>query len=121
MRKITAKYIRENYDLDAERKSYPTLCYVTELDLFDRDGVYSKEEFLAFIENEVKGLDDDLIIKVESFGHDGGFEINVYEDKERAESDQEVITRLTSIERKKRKKENDIEAAQKLLKEAGLL
>ena len=95
--------------------------YVTELDLFDRDGAYSKKEFLAFIEDEVKGLDDDLTIKVESFGHDGGFEINVYEDKERAESDQQVIVRLISIERKKRKKETDIEAAQKLLIEAGLL
>jgi len=120
-KRITKKYIEEKYNIDNERKMKRVERTVGNIDfslIFNKDKM-TKEDVLKRIEEELNKIDYDYI-KQEHYGYDGGFELSLIKETEEPEKDKEVIERLKTEEKKKRKILKEIEKAKEILKKSNI-
>jgi len=90
---ITKKYITSIYDLDAERKTKILEKIIGSLSI--ESGEYTKEEFLNVITKQIPiKPTKDVLIRVKSYGYDGGQDIEFITKNEVPETDSEVVARL---------------------------
>ena len=119
MQRINNHFINEKYSIDKERKELKTSISRGTIDLQEvlpnLHTTFDKKTFLESIEKKLEEFDDDVIFEVEPYGHDGGFDINILVPMTIVETNREVVERLKRVEIVKRKEENKILEAKKLL------
>lgn len=121
MPKITTKYIRENFDLDAEREQRIDTIKLGEIKL-SLDGL-NITSVLSKVADAIKDYPEHAYIETEAYGYDGAEDICVYEKVQRDETDSEVALRVFSREKNRvaaeQREATRIAEAKALLRSAG--
>jgi len=114
--RIDDNYIRKNYsnaeiNLMREVISEKKVKKTFDLTILDFNPM-SKEDFLKMLSEQIP---DETQVEIISYGYDGGAEISCFKKVDRLETDKEIIDRIKSDLREKRKREREIEKAKKIL------
>jgi molybdopterin synthase catalytic subunit len=117
--RITRQYIKDNFDIEKEKKELEGRRTISNLDFTQFDGMTIKE-FREEINKILDSFDNDNVVDVQPYGYDGGFEFNIEEIFLYKESDDECIHRLQFEERQRRATQRRLEWAAELLQKNGL-
>ena len=121
MQRINNDYIKSIYNIDTMRKTILVKQNVGMIDLQDiipcsnSKSSFNKTDLLTAISTKLEEFSEEVSFSIEPYGYDGGFDINVTQEVEQEETDREVLERLKTIERIKRKENKKIQEAKELL------
>lgn len=118
--KITTAYIKSIYNIDYERQSYKKEILHETIKIEPQEDMMSVSEYSKQINKQLSRYEGEDIIKIDYYGHDGAFDLNVYTTYGDIESDIQVINRLKKQEGIKKIKQKKIQNAIKLLKDEGV-
>ncbi len=114
-RRIDNKYIKQIYDIEREKQDVEYWETLNTWDFSQHDGASIKDlkkEILSYLNT----FPEEAFLDLNYYGYDGAYEILIKKKSIRKETEQEVIKRLKSELRQKRKKDKDIENAINILK-----
>jgi len=129
--RITTKYIKENFDIEKEKKYIKKTKQSHSLSLMDINNVIQEktdgqklsiDEFLDIFNSEVKKrIEGNTFCYIYEYPFDSELEIVFEKEIEVLETNTEVIERLKKEVREQRKKEMEIQKAKEILKKYGEL